>query len=159
MPVAGVGYTKMLVERKAQITGNVKIKNNAQLKNLEKFSLNIGAASQDAIRFVFEFTTEYEPSMARILLEGEVIWIDKPEIIDSVVKQWQKEKKVPKEVMESVLNSVIQKSNIQALLLSREMNLPPPIPLPKVEITDPPAGAAGAATAAPAGKPVAKKKK
>ena len=38
------------------------------------------------------------------------------------------------EVMAQVINSVLTKSNIQALILSRDVNLPPPIPMPKVNM-------------------------
>jgi hypothetical protein len=34
--------------------------------------------------------------------------------------------------MENILNSILTKCNIQALILSQDVNLPSPIPLPKV---------------------------
>ena len=48
----------------------------------------------------------------------------------------EKDKKIPKEVMTPVLNNILAKSNVEALVLSRELNLPPPIPLPKVEVKE-----------------------
>ena len=141
MVVVGVGYNKMLVERKEQITGNMRIKNNAQITNVEKFSMQIGGVKQDAIRFSFEFSTNYEPDLARIALEGEVVWMDKKEAIEETMKKWKKDKKIDKSIMEPVLNSALTRSNVQALILSREMNLPPPLPLPKVELKDEATGA------------------
>ena len=38
-----------------------------------------------------------------------------------------------KEVMEQVINTALNKSNVEALILSRDINLPPPIPLPKIK--------------------------
>jgi len=40
--------------------------------------------------------------------------------------------KVPKDIMSGVLNTVLTKCNIEALILSQKVNLPPPIPLPSV---------------------------
>ena len=44
-------------------------------------------------------------------------------------------KKIAKDIMSRVLNAVLAKCNIEALILSQEVNLPPPIPLPKVTMT------------------------
>ena len=42
-------------------------------------------------------------------------------------------KKVPKDVMTAILNTVLTKCNIEALILSQKVNLPAPIPLPAVK--------------------------
>ena len=36
--------------------------------------------------------------------------------------------------MAGLLNTILTKCNVQALILSQEVNLPPPIPMPKVQI-------------------------
>ena len=36
-----------------------------------------------------------------------------------------------------LLNSILNKCNVQALILSQDINLPPPIPLPKVQMSRP----------------------
>jgi hypothetical protein len=46
---------------------------------------------------------------------------------------WKKDKKLPKEIMPVILNTVLNKCNIQALILSEQINLPPPIPMPKLQ--------------------------
>ena len=51
-----------------------------------------------------------------------------------ILASWKKDKKVPKELMAGLLNTILTKCNIQALILSQEINLPAPIPLPKVQI-------------------------
>ena len=48
------------------------------------------------------------------------------------MKGWKKNKAIPKEAMTAVINTALTKCNIQALILSQQVNLPPPIPLPKV---------------------------
>ena len=63
--------------------------------------------------------------------EGEVLAL--VENVEEIIKNWKKDKKLPKEIMTSVMNSVLNKCNIQALILSQTVNLPPPIPLPKVQ--------------------------
>ncbi|MBI4451110.1 hypothetical protein HY642_03985 [Candidatus Woesearchaeota archaeon] len=132
MTVAGVTFRKISVERKPGATGKIQIKNNVSITDVKKSQLDLGMSKHPALTFAFMFTTDYQPNMASILLEGDVLYIDKQEKVDELEKQWKKDKSVPKEVMVLVLNNVLGRCNIQALILSREMNLPPPIDLPKV---------------------------
>ena len=39
--------------------------------------------------------------------------------------------------MTTLLNALLAKCNVQALILSQDVNLPPPIPLPKVQLNEP----------------------
>ena len=134
MTVVGMGFNKIVLEKTAPVKGNVKIKNNASIKGVEKMELALGKTTQEALKFIFEFKATYEPNIAYILLEGEVLWLDKKEVIEDILKQWKKDKKIPKEVMGPVLNTVLSRSNVEALILSRELNLPPPVPLPKIQL-------------------------
>jgi len=47
---------------------------------------------------------------------------------------WKDQKKVHKDVMTETLNVILDRCNIQALILARDINLPSPIPLPKVKV-------------------------
>ncbi|MBI2659814.1 hypothetical protein HYX07_01495 [Candidatus Woesearchaeota archaeon] len=51
-----------------------------------------------------------------------------------ILGNWKKDKKLPKEMMAGLLNTILTKCNVQALILSQQVNLPPPIPLPKVQV-------------------------
>ncbi len=139
MAVVGLGFTKINMERAQTVSGKISIKNNAALKDVEKQELALGDKKQEALRFTFEFKASYEPKLAHITLEGEVLWVDSNEKIEATLKSWKKDKKLPPEVMNPVLNAVLARSNVEALVLSRELNLPPPVPLPKVELDQPPA--------------------
>lgn len=132
MTIVGFGFTKINVERKGNAVGKVSISNNVSITKVTKTDLSFGKAKQNALKFEFEFIASYEPKLGSIALNGEVIWMDKKENVDKLEKEWKKSKKIDKEVMTPVLNHVLNKCNIEALLLSREVNFPPPIPLPKV---------------------------
>lgn len=131
MTVIGFNFTKMLIEKKGPVKGKVSINNNVGIKDLEETKLNINT-NKKALKLNFEFTSAYEPNIGKILLTGEVIYlIDKDKAAD-IVKNWKKNKKIEKDMMTQILNNVLNKCNVQALILSKDMNLPPPIPLPKV---------------------------
>ena len=131
MTVIGFSFTKMLIEKKSPVKGKVSINNNVGIRDVEETKLNINTTKK-ALKLDFEFTSIYEPNIGKILLTGEVVYlIDKDKAAD-VVKNWKKNKKMEKDMMTNILNNVLAKCNIQALILSKDMNLPPPIPLPKV---------------------------
>jgi len=133
MTVIGIGFNKISMERLAPVVGKININNNATVKDIDKMELNVGNKKQNALKFTFEFKASYEPNLAHITLEGEVVWLEKESDTEKILKDWKKDKKIPKEIMTPVINAILAKSNIEALVLSRELNLPPPIPLPKVE--------------------------
>lgn len=134
MTVVGLQFSKINVEKHKPAQGKVSVNNNVALKDVEKTELKFGTAVQDALNFTFEFTAAYEPKIATILIEGNLTYFDKPEAVKKLHEGWKKDKKVPPEVMTPILNSILTRCNVEALLLSREINLPPPIPLPKVKI-------------------------
>lgn len=140
MSVVGFNFTKILVERKGSGKGRINIQNNVAIKNVEKANLSFGKAKQEALKFSFEFTCEYEPKIGSIILGGEVIDLEDENTVKDVLESWQKHKRVPQAVMNLILNSILNKSTVQALILSRDINLPPPIPMPRVNVKNDPVG-------------------
>jgi len=134
MTVVGLQLNKIVVEKHAPAKGKVSVNNNVAVKDVTKTDLTFGTNKQDALQFTFEFKASYEPKIATITLEGNVTYFDKAATIEEIHKGWKKDKKVPNDVMTPVLNSILSRCNVEALLLSREVNLPPPIPLPRVKV-------------------------
>lgn len=134
MPVVGLQFNKIVVDKHGPVKGKVSVNNNVVIKDVEKTDLSVGANKQGALKFHFEFTAVYEPKVANITLVGFLTFFEKPEQVKAIADSWKKDKKIPKDVMSSVLNTVLSRCNIEALILAREVNLPPPIPLPKVQV-------------------------
>ncbi len=132
MTVVGFNFQKLVAERNPKVSGKINIKNNANIKEVEETDLALGVSKQKGVKFVFEFASKYEPGLGNITLTGDVLYLADDKKVAEIMKEWKKEKKVPKDVTEEVLNSVLSRCNIQALILSQDVNLPPPIPLPKV---------------------------
>ena len=135
--IVGFGFTKLSAQRTEAAKGKIDINNNVSIKDVEEADISLGKDKQNVARFKFEFTSKYEPSVGDILFEGEILYMDDPKKIKELLSDWKKEKKVPKELMAGLLNTILTKCNIQALILSQEVNLPAPIPLPKVQIAPP----------------------
>ena len=135
--IVGFGFTKLSAERKEAAKGKIDINNNVTIKDVQEDNLHLGKDKQNIIRFIFEFTSKYEPNIGIILFEGELLFMEESKKIKEILGSWKKDKKVPKELMGGLLNTILTKCNVQALILSQEVNLPPPIPLPKVQIAAP----------------------
>lgn len=134
MTIAGIQFDKIVVDRTDMPKGKMSVKNNILIQELEKKEFSVGATKQFMLLYKFEFTAEYEPKIAKITLNGTVTSIEKEDKIDELIKSWKKDKKLPKEIMTPLLNNILNKSNIEALILAREVGLPPPIQLPKVTV-------------------------
>lgn len=127
-------FSKITIEKMNPLTGKISIKNNVTIKTVEKSEITLGQTKQDILKFTYEYKADYEPKIALITLVGTLSYMEKPEKIDELAKQWKKDKNLPKEVLTPVLNSIYTKCNVQALVMAREINLPPPIQLPKVTL-------------------------
>jgi len=134
MAIVGFNFTKILLERGKKFSGNLSIKNNIAIKDIAEKDFNVGSNKQKGLVFNVEFTASYEPDAATINLLGEVLYLTEPKKIKPIVSSWTKDKKVEPELMQQVLNTALNKCNIKALILSQDLNLPPPIPLPRVNI-------------------------
>jgi len=134
MPVVGLQFSKIVVEKFGPVKGKVQVNNNVALKDVEKTELTIGPVKHGALKFHFEFVANYEPKIANMTMNGFLTFFEKPEKVKEIVDGWKKDKKIPKDVMSSVLNTVLSRCNVEAILFAREVNLPPPIPLPKVTV-------------------------
>ena len=135
--IVGFGFTKLSAEKHEAAKGKIDINNNVSIKDVIEDSFSFGKNEQNVIKFIFEFTSKYEPAIGIILFEGELLYLEEPKKIKEILNSWKKDKKIPKEIMGGLLNTILTKCNVQALILSQEVNLPPPIPLPKVQIQTP----------------------
>ena len=135
--IVGFGFTKLSAEKKEPATGKIDINNNVSIKDVVEVSLSLRKDKLNVIKFKFEFASQYEPNVGSILFEGEVLYLDEPKNIKEILSSWKKDKQIPKEIMGGLLNSILSKCNVQALILSQDVNLPPPIPMPKVQMVAP----------------------
>jgi hypothetical protein len=133
MAIIGFNYTKIDVEKKEDLSGNIKITNNVSFKDVTEKEFQFGSQKQKGLKFVFEYTTNYEPKIGHIIICGEVMTIEPDDHRKKILAQWKKDKAIENTVMIALLNHIFNKCNLQALILTRDVNLPPPIKLPQVQ--------------------------
>ena len=132
MAMVGFSFTKISAEKKSSVNHAVNIESNASVTNV--IELPVIDSKKMLLKFEFVFTVKYEPTAGKIELNGEVIELYDKEFGAKVLDQWVKEKKVLGEVMQEVFNQLLSKSNVEAVVLSRDLGLPSPIQMPRVEV-------------------------
>ncbi|MBW2989170.1 hypothetical protein KY358_02520 [Candidatus Woesearchaeota archaeon] len=133
MTILGFNFKDIKVSRKDGVKGKINIKNNVVITDIKEQDLSLGDKSQNALKFAFEFSSKYEPEMGDIVLGGDLLFMESSEKTKKILDDWKKSKKVPEDVMANILNTVLTKCNVEALILSQKVNLPPPIPLPSIK--------------------------
>ena len=102
---------------------NVRIDNNSTvtlINQLDEQTANIN----------FRYTASYG-GMGVITIEGSLIF--ECEASD-IVERWQQTNNMPNEIANQVHTAIMRLCMPEAVLLSRDIKLPPPIPMPTINI-------------------------
>lgn len=134
MKLIGFNFTKINSEKKESQTNlkDVKVKTNLNISNIEEINSNLLNTKEQVLRVNFIYNIDYSPDYASVNFSGNLILSLEPKKAKEVLKKW-KEKKIDEELKVSVFNIILKKSNIKALQLEDEMNLPLHFPLPSVK--------------------------
>lgn len=133
MNIVGFNFTAINAVRQKAAVGNISINNNISIKDVKETKIGLGE-SRSALSVGWHFESNYRPDVASIKFDGEVLLLMDPKKAEEVRKDWEKDKRLPNDMAQKIMNNVLEKCNIQALLLSKDLNLPSPVPLPKVKV-------------------------
>jgi len=132
MTLVGFHFKKMLTEKKKSISGKVNAKSNVAITKIQEAKLNMGSSKQAGAEFTFKFTIEYEPGIGNTELEGAFVYMADEKKVKAVIARWKKDQKLEADVIQEVYNHILNRCNIQALILAKDMQLPAHINLPRV---------------------------
>ena len=100
---------------------SVKVSTNLNVAGVEK-------KSEQILEIPFVFTINYVPAVAQISIRGKAhVSGDKKEL-DKIYRSYKEKKPPPPAIIQPISNVVF----IEAVLISRTVNIPPPIPLPQI---------------------------
>jgi hypothetical protein len=105
----------------------IQINTNINLVGMEK-------KPDGSLDVPFVLTMNYNPSIAQISLKGSAYVSGDKSEIDKVLKDYEEKKPPPPLIVQSISNVVF----IESVLISRTLNIPPPIPLPQIPETKAP---------------------
>jgi hypothetical protein len=128
--LAGFKYSKILVERNDELKGELKITPNINIKSIEKFKSD--NSKQELLLVDFKFGIDYT-SLGKVELEGKMFLSLDQKTMKDTLESWN-DKKMDSEMNLIILNAIMQKASIKALELEEEMNLPPHVQLPRLQL-------------------------
>ncbi|MEM5798355.1 MAG: hypothetical protein QW703_00565 [Candidatus Aenigmatarchaeota archaeon] len=130
MPVIGLTIKSMSATRYGTATGEIKINSTPKVNDVKE--VTVGTLNRKALSFEFEFVTKYEPDMAEMKIEGELLYLaDKNE---PILKQWKSKKTIPEKVSVEILNHLFRRCLLKMANFADDLQLPPPIQIPRVTI-------------------------
>jgi hypothetical protein len=135
MTIVGFNFSKILAQQKKATKGNLKIGTNVKIDVVEKTSLGFDK-DRSALRAGFTYKVTYEPEIGIIEFQGDILFMESQKIIDELVSEWNAKKQLPKKFSAALMTTIMQKCIIQALVISKDIGLPPPIQLPKVKVAE-----------------------
>jgi hypothetical protein len=93
-------------------------------------NINVVGVEPKAEKLVVPFvaTISYTPSIAQISIKGQAVASGTPEELEEVRESYRNGKAPPAALVQTITNT----SLIEATIVSRSLNIPPPIPLPAV---------------------------
>lgn len=136
MRVIGFNFTKISVSREEFMKKPV-IDTNIEFLNVEKENVEI-LKDQEPLKVTFKCNWAYtesenkENKLGEIAFQGEIILAAEKEKVKEIVKNWKKQK-LETAVQIPMFNLILKKCTPRAAQLADEVNLPSPIPLPKIK--------------------------
>jgi hypothetical protein len=134
--IIGFNFTKLDVERKNKLIKGMKVKYNMDISSVKELDVPL-STNQKGIDLDFEFTVDYNPDIAKILIRGTVSYMADEKFIGDVLKSWKKDKKLSRKISLPVINLILDRCNVKAMELEQELTLPTHLPMPSVKVSGP----------------------
>lgn len=131
MPIVGMSIDSIEAKKNSNVFGGVKVKSNTDITNV--ISQTLHGTSTKALSVGYDFNVEYisekgERKLAEIKISGKVLVVDAKH--EEIFKSWKEKKVLPENVSVDIINTLLDKCTKKALILSDDLQLPPPIALP-----------------------------
>jgi hypothetical protein len=98
----------------------IQINTNLNLIGMER--------TADSLEVPFVLTIGYNPSIAQLSLQGKAYVAGDKVELEKVYKDYEEKKPPPPIIVQSISNVVF----VESVVISRALNIPPPIPLPQI---------------------------
>jgi hypothetical protein len=99
----------------------IQINTNINVVDMQK-------KQDESLEVPFVLSIVYNPSIAQLSLKGNAYVIGDQNEVNQILKDYEQKKPPAPIIMQSISNVVF----VESVLISRTLNIPPPIPLPQV---------------------------
>ncbi|MEN7982523.1 MAG: hypothetical protein ABFQ65_03685 [Nanoarchaeota archaeon] len=135
MRIVGFNFNKINIEKFSDKLEKLNIKTNIDISEIESIDNNLLKTDNSLLAVKFFYIIDYNPNFAKIELSGTILFeLDKKQA-QEIIKKWE-EKIIPEDFKLILFNTILRKSNVKALQLEDDMNLPLHISLPSIKKTE-----------------------
>ena len=132
MKVIGFNFNKISIERLSDNIQNLKIKTNIDIAEIKEVKNNLIKTDESILSIKFIYIVDYDPNFAKIELSGNILFEIASDDAKKVMEGW-KNKNINEDFKIALFNLILRKSNVKALQLEDDMNLPLHISLPSLK--------------------------
>ncbi|MBI2675578.1 MAG: hypothetical protein HYX24_03910 [Candidatus Aenigmarchaeota archaeon] len=129
MPIIGMNVRGIEASKKGEeASQKIDISSTPRITDIKEVDFDL--IGKKVLSVAYEFTTTYEPQIGRIKISGELFYMARDG--KDIAKQWKKDKKLPEPVSLEILNHLFRRCLLKTAQLSEDLQLPPPIQMPRV---------------------------
>jgi hypothetical protein len=132
MRIMGFNFSKISIEKFSDKLEKLKIKTNIDISDIKPLENNFIKTDESLLAVKFIYIVDYEPGFAKIELSGTILFEIESKIATEILNNW-KDKNIPEEFKLTLFNLILRKSNVKALQLEDDLNLPLHISLPSLK--------------------------
>ena len=137
MPIRGFFFTN--IEASKNLEPGEKMpklqgfEHNNRIVNVQKFEMTRGKDSPEMLLIKFGFSSNYKPAFVSMKIEGSVLYSPKDTTVEQILAGWRSNRKLIPEVAQEVIGNIVIRCLQKATVLSDQLNVPPPFPIPTVK--------------------------
>jgi len=132
MKLIGFNFNKISIERFSSKYEGLKIDTKINVLELGELDSKLFKTEDKLLSVKFEYMVDYATKIAKIELVGDILLGIDSKLMKDILEQWKK-KKMPEDFKVTLFNIILRKSNVKALELEEDLNLPLHIPLPNLK--------------------------
>jgi hypothetical protein len=133
MAIVGLSFKSIEARKEPEeIRSEIKVNSVPRINSLKQ--IRVPTIGREVLSLDFEFATTYDPKVGEIKIGGELLYMAKDN--KEVLAKWEKEKKLPETASLEILNYLFRRCLIKVSVIAEDLQLPPPIPMPKIKPRD-----------------------
>jgi len=136
MKLIGFNFSKVHAEKSEKSEKpagqGINVKSNIDISKIYEVKSEFIGMKESLVGVKFSYAIDYNPDFAKILFEGTVLFSTNSKELKEILNVW-KDKKVQEDFKIPLFNTILKKSNIKALYLEEELNLPTHMPMPSIK--------------------------
>lgn len=132
MAIIGLTFDSVEAKRdkEQRIRAEIKVNSVPRINNIKEVTIST-IGGKKVLSLDFEFVTNYDPKVGEIKIGGSLLYMTDDN--KKLLKQWEKEKKLPEKPSLEVLNYLFRRCLLKVSNIAEDLQLPPPLPMPTIK--------------------------